>query len=202
MQPIENKNFEYSISIRVVFPETISEIIKQEKKRFVAEYGSKYKSEPHITLYLTRYTLSINTKEGFPDLIHNLKKLSLKSFEISLLNPKIIVEEDRHRNLYIIDVLGKEQLQELRNRIHIVADQYRKTILGEENQERGKELEPHITLGEIDFDRPQAELAEVQKNVKKVIGERITVSDIVVFFYAKEAGEEKMRLLEEIKILF
>lgn len=199
---VENNNFEYALSIRIVFPEAISKVIKQEKDRFVFEYGSKYKSEPHITLYLTRYTLDRNTKEGFPELIRNLQKLPLKSLEISLLDPKIIVEKDRHRNLYVIGVSSKKQLQELRNQVYIVADQYRRTLLGEKKQERDKELEPHITLGEIDFDRPQAELAEVEKNVRQVIGEKVAVSSIVVFFYVKGFGREKMTLVEEVKIPF
>lgn len=199
---IENNNFEYALSIRIVFPEIIGEVIKQEKNRFVSEYGSKYKSEPHITLYLTRYTLNRRTKESFPELIRDLQKLPLKSFEISLLDPKIIVEKDRHRNLYVIDVSSKEQLQELCDQVYTVADQYRRVLLGDEDQERGKELEPHITLGEIGFDRPQAELTEVQKNVKQVIGERVAVSSLVVFFHVKSPGEEKMRLIEEVKIPF
>ena len=44
-----NYTAEYTISIRITLPEAISKIIKKEKDRFVAEYGSSYKSEPHIT---------------------------------------------------------------------------------------------------------------------------------------------------------
>jgi hypothetical protein len=40
---------EYEVSIRIDFPTNISEALRREKERFVAEYGSGYKSEPHIT---------------------------------------------------------------------------------------------------------------------------------------------------------
>ncbi|TSC73667.1 MAG: hypothetical protein G01um101444_488 [Parcubacteria group bacterium Gr01-1014_44] len=40
---------EYIVSIRIAFPEEISKVLKHEKGRFVAEYGSSYKSEPHIS---------------------------------------------------------------------------------------------------------------------------------------------------------
>jgi len=192
---------EYSISIRINFSETINKIIKKEKERFVSEYGSKYKSEPHITLYLTRYTLSRNTRDSFSELIQNLQKLSLKPFEISFLNPKVIIEKDRHRNLYVVDVSNKERLQELRGEVYDVAARYRSNLLGE-GEERGKELEPHITIGEIDFDKPQAEIADVQSNLKQIVGEKIVVSNLVVFFYIKEPGEESARLLEEVIVSF
>lgn len=201
MQPTERSNFEYAISIRIHFPEAISKTIKEEKNRFVTEFGSKYKSDPHITLYLTRYTLDRHTKDGFAGLIKDLQELLLKPFEISLLSPKVIVEEDRHRNLYVVDVSHKEQLQKLRDQIYEVAARYRTILLGEEEQ-RGKELEPHITLGEIDFDKPQAELVDVQNNLRDIIGEKVNISSIVVFFHIKGPGEKKAKLLEEITIPF
>ena len=202
----QQPNFEYAISIRVTFPESISRVIKQEKERFVSEYGSKYRSEPHITLYLNRWTLDRYTKDGLPELVQNLRELSLKAFEISLLDPKVNLNVDRHRNHYVMGVSNKEQLRELRAPVYNVAVRYCNTLLGGKDQkppeEDTEEWEPHITLGVIDLDSPQAELAEVEKNVKQVVGNKITVSSIVVFFYAKEPGEEKGKLVEEVIVPF
>lgn len=196
---MKENNIEYSISIRITFPEVIREAIKREKQRFVSEYGSKYKSEPHITVYLTKYTLDRYTTDGFSKLIQDLRGLSLKQFEISLLSPKVIVEEDRHRNLYVLDVSNKEQIQEVSDKVYKVASQYRSTLMGED-EKRSKELEPHITLGEIDFDKPQADISDAKKNLQQIVGEKVTVSNLVIFFYIKEPGEEKSKLLEEIII--
>lgn len=208
---------EYSISIRIVFPWEITAVLKREKERFVAEYGSEYKSEPHITLYLDRYT-----KEGFPKLLRELHKLRVESFTISLLAPEVRREENDRCNLYVVDVSNKEQLQELRDRISKVAIPYQSPLLREKVRRRlekrgvhtdgtrksaeaylGEEkFNPHITLGEIGFDEPQADFATVQKNTKSIEGAKIVVSSIVVFFYGKEWGAEKATLLDEIVMPF
>src|SRR3989344_1032472 len=103
---------EYEVSIRIDFPADISEALRREKERFVAEYGSGYKSEPHITLYLDRYT-----EEGFSQLIHDLKELNFEPFTITLLDVKVDLEPDRHRNLYVVDISNKEQLRQLHDKI-------------------------------------------------------------------------------------
>jgi 2'-5' RNA ligase len=208
----------YEISIRIAFPEDITGVLKQEKQRFITEYGSSYKSEPHITLYLDSYTA-----EGYPKLLEQLRELRIKPFAISLLAPKIRVENDRHRNLYIMDISNKEQVRELHDQISEIAIPYRSPFIREKNQ---KELEhrgihtdgsreslkmhripeeafdPHITLGEIDFDKPQADIVKVQNNLRFIQGKEITVSNIVIFFYGKEDGAEKASLLEEVVIPF
>src|SRR3989344_1100416 len=79
----QQKVTEYVVSIRINLPENITAILQKEKERFVAEYGSSYKSDPHITLCLDRYT-----EEGFPRLIHDLRELQIEPFTISLLKPE------------------------------------------------------------------------------------------------------------------
>lgn len=204
---------EYEISIRITFPEKISRALKLEKDRFVAEYGSSYKSDPHITLYLDSYT-----KEGFPRLLHDLRELRMKLFSISLLEPKVRREEDRHRNLYIVDISNKEELRQLQSKISEIAIPYRSPFLREKTRERLERqgiqtdgtrasltipddiFDPHITLGEIDFEKPQADIADVQKNLKQIEGAEITVSNIVIFFYGKESGAGKAKLIDEVTI--
>jgi 2'-5' RNA ligase len=210
---------EYIVSIQVPFPEKISKVLKQEKDRFVAKYGSSYKSEPHITLWLGRYT-----KEGFLKLIPDLQELSLKSFTISLLKPEVIKEGGLHRHLYIIDASNKEQLRALHKEISKIAVRYRSPLLREKDQKRlraglyGTEerqnldsygyaralqsFEPHITLGEIDVNDPQPVLKDIQKNLEQIEGEEIIVSQIVVVFHGKESGDEKAKLIEEVAIPF
>jgi len=164
----------YDISIRVTFPEDITSVLRVEKQRFIAEYGSSYKSEPHITLYLDSYTA-----EGYPKLLEALRGLRVKPFIISLLAPKIRIENDRHRNLYVMDIANKQPLYELRERISKMADPYRSPFIPEKTQKRlesrgihtdgsreslkafripDEPFDPHITLGEIDFDKPQADI--------------------------------------------
>lgn len=211
---------EYEISIRITFPEKISQVLKLEKDRFVTEYGSGYKSEPHITLYLDRYT-----KEGFPKLLGTLRELQVKPFTISLLEPKVRFEEGRHRNLYVMDISNKEQLQELYTKISEMAIPYRSPLLREKTRQRlerqgihtdgtrksldmqentraTESFSPHITLGEIDLDKPQADIVEVQKNLKQIKGEEIVVSSIAIFLYEKESGAEKAKLIDKVKIPF
>lgn len=208
----------YEISIRITFPEEITGMLKQEKQRFITEYGSSYKSEPHITLYLDSYTA-----DGYPKLLEQLRELRIKPFAISLLAPKIRIENDRHRNLYVMDISNKEQVRELHDQISEIAIPYRSPFVREKTQ---KELErqgihtdgsresvkmyqiqedtfdPHITLGEIAFDKPQVDIVEVQNNLRSLEGKEITVLNIVVFFYGKGDGAEKASLLEEVVIPF
>ena len=81
---VNMENMEYEISIRVTLPAKISKVLKLEKDRFVVEYGSSYKSDPHVTLYLDRYT-----EDGFPKLIKDLEKLKFEAFTFSLLPPEM-----------------------------------------------------------------------------------------------------------------
>lgn len=206
---------EYEVSIRIVIPEAISNVLKKEKERFVAGYGSSYKSEPHITLYLDRYT-----PEGFPRLIEDLRELRVPPFSFSLLQPKIVREEHLHRNLYVMDVSNKAQIQELHDKISEIAVRYRSPLMREKTRQRlerqgihtdgtresvedarAEMFDPHITLGEIDFDRPQAQIVDAQKNLKQLEGQAILVSDIVVFLYGKEQDAEKAKLLDEVTVL-
>ncbi len=198
MDLTNNKNV-YDISIRITLPEKVSGIIKKEKGRFVSEYGSKYKSEPHITLCLTRDTLAEYPKEALEKLVEALQSLEQKPFTISPLSAKAIREVDRHRNLYVVDVSNKEQIEELRVKVRNIVNDYQRAISADNNQEK-KELEPHITLGEVGLNYQQPNLKEVQENIKEITGESILVSDIVIFFYIKKAGEEKAKLVEEIKV--
>ena len=61
-------------------------------------------------------------------------------------------------------------------------------------------FDPHITLGEIDLDKPQADIAEVRENLKQIEGKKIAVSSITLFFYGKESGREKAKLIDEVTI--
>jgi 2'-5' RNA ligase len=208
----------YDISIRVTFPEEITDVLRLEKQRFITEYGSSYKSEPHITLYLDSYTA-----EGYPKLLKALRELRIKPFTISLLAPKVRIENDRHRNLYIMDISNKEKLGELHDKIAETAIPYRSPFIREKKHKelelRGihtdgrreslktynlpeESFDPHITLGEIDFDKSQADIAETQRNLRSIENKEIIVSGITVFWYRKEDGAEKASLLEEVAIPF
>ncbi len=206
---------EYVVSIRISFPETVSKVLKQEKDLFVSEYGSSYKSEPHITLYLDRYT-----QKGFPQLLHDLQELRIQPFSFSLLRPEARREEDRHRNLYVMDVSNKKQIRELRTKVSDVAIHYQSPLLRSKvrqqleqqgihtdgkrenlaNTHKTEVFDPHITLGEVSLDDPQPDLADVQKNLKELEGKKITVSNLVVFFDGKEDGDEKFKLIQEVSI--
>ena len=208
----------YDISIRINFPEKIAAALRQEKQRFITEYGSEYKSEPHITLYLDSYTA-----EGYPKLLKKLRELTIKPFTVILLPPKMRSENDRHRNLYIMDISHKEMMSELSKAIARVADPYRSPFIREKTRERLEregiptdgtrarfeklnlfetDPDPHITLGEIDFDKPQADITESQRRLKIIEGKEIIVSDISVFWYGKEEGDKKAHLIEEFTIPF
>jgi 2'-5' RNA ligase len=191
------------VSIRIILPAEISAVIMREKMRFVSEYGSKYKSEPHITLYLGRYT-----EEGFPKLIEDLNKLKLEQTTFTLLGLKMT--QGQQGNSYVVDVSNYDQLLELRAKVSEVAYRYQSPLLREKDQQRldkGIALEstqfvPHITLGSIPVDSPQPIVEEVQNNIESIVGKQIDVLDMTAFLYGKEEGEEKLRLIEEVKVSF
>ncbi len=208
---------QYEISIRITFPEIISRVLKLEKDRFVSEFGSVYKSEPHITLYLDRYT-----REGFPKLLHDLQTLRVQPFTISLLKPTITREEERHRNLYIMDVSDKERIRQLHTEVSEIAIRYRSPLLREKTRQQLEKqgiytdgtresvksvpvasvFDPHITLGEVGLDDPQPNLTDIRERLKQLEGENIDVSSIIVFFYGKESNEKKMKLIDEVAVPF
>ena len=209
---------EYEVSIRIDFPADISEALRREKERFVAEYGSGYKSEPHITLYLDRYT-----EEGFSRLIHDLKELNLEPFTITLLEARANLEPNRHRNLYIVDLLNKEQLKQLHDKIQEIAVRYHSPFLREKTRKQlerqgvvtdgkrenlpssGKDaqtFDPHITLGEVDLDARQPDLVEVRENIKNLKGAKITISSFSAALYGKQNSEEKFKMIEKVVIPF
>ncbi len=208
----------YEISIRINFPEEITGVLREEKQRFISQYGSSYKSEPHITLYLDSYTA-----DGYPKLLEGLRNLHIKPFTISLLEPQMRIENDRHRNLYIMEISNEDALRELQHKISILAIPYRSPFIREKTQKELKRLgidsdgvrknleklhvpedafDPHITLGEIDFDKPQADITESRANLKSMEGREIIVSDVTVFWYGKEDGDEKAHLIGEVAIPF
>jgi len=207
---------EYEVSIRINFPADISETLRREKERFVAEYGSGYKSEPHITLYLDRYT-----EEGFSQLISDLKKLYVEPFTITLLEARANLEPNRHRNLYVVDISDKEQLRQLHDKMQEIAVRYHSPLMRgkirKQLEQQGvvtdgkrenlpsswrdaQTFDPHITLGEIDLDMRQPDLVEVQENIKNLRGAKIAVSSFSVALYGKQSGEEKFKLIEKVII--
>ena len=209
---------EYSISIRITFPEEITQVLRSEKERFVNEHGSSYKSEPHVTLYLDRYTA-----EGYPKLLKGLRALQVRPFVFSLIAPKMKVDKARHRNLYFMDVSNKSQITELHEAISKIAIPYRSPLVRDKTiqQLRSEEIvtdgtreslkalgiseeifDPHITLGEIDFDKPQVNIAILQKDLVAIEGKEISVSSVATFFYKKEDGAEKAQLIEELTVPF
>lgn len=212
---MENKLSEYEISIRICFPEAITKILKREKDRFVTEYESSYKSEPHITVYLDRYT-----QEGLPQLLHDLQELRVQPFSFSLLKPEVRREEDRHRNLYVMDVSDKEKIRELHAKISQIAIRYRSPLLRSKVRQRLEQqgiytdgtreslkgtseadgFDPHITLGDVGLDDVQPDLVDVQNNLKELEGKEIAVSNLVVFFYGKAGVDEKFTLIEKVSI--
>lgn len=210
-----NKLSEYNVSIRICFPETVTKILKHEKDRFVTEYGSSYKSEPHITIYLDRYT-----QEGLPQLLHDLQELRVQPFSFSLLKPEARREEDRHHNLYVMDLSNKEQIRELHAKVSQIANRYRSPLLrskvrqhlerqdihtdGTRKSLKGvpeaKKFDPHITLGDVGFDDLQPDMGDVQSNLKELEGKEIPVSNLVVFFYGKAESDEKFTLIKKASV--
>lgn len=181
---------EYEMSIRINFPADISETLRSEKDRFVAEYGSRYKSEPHITLYLDRYT-----KEGFSFLIPVLRELQVEPFEITLLAANVNLEPKRHRNLYVVDFSNKEPLRQLHHKIKKIAASKSVEML-----EDSQSFDPHITLGAVDLDARQPNLAEVQKNIGSLKGKKITISSFSAALYGKQNSKERFELIEKVEI--
>ncbi len=51
-----NLSKQYEISTRINLPKDVAKVLQEKKQHFVAQHGSHYRSEPHITLYLESYT--------------------------------------------------------------------------------------------------------------------------------------------------
>lgn len=211
-------NIQYEVSIRIDLPEDITTILRKEKERFVAEYGSGYKSEPHITLYLDRYT-----EDGFSQLLRDLQEFRMKPFTISLFEPNARREEHRNRNLYVMEVSNKEKLRELHDKVSAIATPYQSPLLREKTRKRLEQqgiptdgtreglkvynlpeepFDPHITLGEVKFDAPQPDLAKVQSNLKQLEGKEMAITNMTAIFYGKQEGDEKFKLIERVVIPF
>ena len=207
---------EYEVSIRINFPEDINKTLRKEKERFVSKYGSGYNSEPHITLYLDRYT-----EEGFSRLKRDLKELHAEPFTITLLQARANLEQDRHRNLYVVDISNKDALRQLRDKVQKIAIKYRSPLLREKVRKQleiqgvvtdGKRdslpnsrkdaqiFDPHITLGEVNLDVQQPDLEEVRENIKNLNGANITISNFDVSLYGKKNNDEKFNLIEKVVI--
>ena len=207
---------EYIVSIRINLPETIGKIIKQEKDRFVKDYSSSYKSDPHITLYLSSYT-----EEGFPKLIQDLNSITTKSFSFSLKKATVIPEGLGHE-LYIIDVTNKEDLLKLHTEVLKLASAHRSPIIRQKDLDRLSKgfysqaerenlekyghsralslFEPHITLGEIPMGTNKPNLEQVQNNLSTIEGVEIRVSSITVYFHLKEEETKPAKLIKEVTI--
>ncbi len=191
------------ISIRITFPPEIREVIGREKERFVSEYGSKYRSAPHITLYLARYT-----SHSIPKLVADLKELTFKEFAFELLGPKMNPKGDR--NAYVLDMSNKEQIEALHAQITDAASRYESPLLREADQRRVEEggpkaaapWYPHITLGTIPANLLQPNMVEVEENLREIAGKHISVSSVSIFVYSKEKDEQKAKLTEEVIIPF
>lgn len=209
---------QYEVSIRIDFPEDIAAILRKEKERFVAVYGSEYRSEPHITLYLDRYT-----EDGFPRLLHDLQEFRIEPFTISLLELKARREEYRNRNLYVMEVSNKGKLQKLHEKVSAIATPYQSPLLREKTRKRLEQqgistdgtrgglkvydlseepFDPHITLGEVGLDALQPDLVQTRSNLEQLEGKEIVVASMAVSLYGKQEGEEKFKLIERVIIPF
>lgn len=194
----------FEVSIRITLPPEISEIIMREKRRFVDEYGSKYKSPPHVTLYLERYT-----EEGLEKLPVELEEISFAPFTFTLCDVKTVTGKGNLH--YVIDVSNQLQFVELRGQISNRASQYKSNLLRASDRKRleqGVSLEacpfdPHITIGAVPDSETQPKVEEVHKNLEEVIGKEINAADMQALFYGKEIdNEESAQLIKEISIPF
>jgi len=102
---------EYILTIQIRFPLRVEKVLKQEKNRFVKIYGSGYRSEPHITLYLGRYT-----KPGFHKLIPALQKIEEKRFTISLQKPESVIKK-KGRKFFFVGIANNKKLSLLHKKV-------------------------------------------------------------------------------------
>lgn len=187
------------LSIRVTLPPEVGSVIKKEKDRFVAEYGSKYKSDPHITLYLARYT-----PEGLEKLPADLEGFAYEPFSFTLLEPSVSERDGKY--FYAIEVSGEAQLTGLHNRISEIASRYESSLLRDSDEARvaqgiplaPRPFAPHITLGAVSSEISQPSLADVRGNLASVLGFQIPVTEVTAFFYGKEAGEKSIQKMRTV----
>lgn len=192
----------FEVSIRITLPPDVSEILTREKKRLVDLFGSKYKSAPHITLYLARYT-----KEGVEKLPDELQKLTAALFTFTFTLGTVKKLTGKSGFHYVMEVSDKEHFIHIHDEISLLASPYRSDLLRTSDQKRVQQgipledwsFDPHITLGAVPFGSPQPDVAEVCENTGAVIGKEITASNFTVFFFGKpEDNDEPSQLLEEI----
>ena len=205
---------EYILTIRIPLPLKVKKVISREKKRLVTKYGSGYESEPHITLYLGRYS-----KSGFSRLVEYIETVSIKSFNISLLNPGVTMSKNRSTKFFFLDVSSKKQIHDLHTRVLKAVALYRGSLLRRKDQNRVRQglfskkevsnlnkygyarvlklFSPHITLGEVGTDRAGPKLSDLRKNLASIKGVNFAVDRIVLMLYEKESEKIKARLLEK-----
>jgi 2'-5' RNA ligase len=168
--------------------------------RLVDKFGSKYKSAPHITLYLARYT-----NEGIEKLPDDLQKLSFAPFTFTLGAVKKLTGKSGFH--YVMEVSDKEHFIHMHDKISLLTSPYRSDLLRTSDQKRVQEgvplenwsFDPHITLGAVPFDSPQPDIDEICENIGAVTGKEITVTNFTAFFYGKpEDNDDPSQLLKEI----
>jgi 2'-5' RNA ligase len=208
---------EYLLTIRIDLPSSIAKVIRREKLRFVTRYGSSYKSEPHITLYLGR-----STKTGFPKLVRALRQLPLRQGAVSVRAPRTVIKGRPQRKSFFVAISNAETLRALHAAILPTAARFRSAYLRRKDQVRlrkgllgAEELrnlrrygyadvlrlfEPHITIGRVDAADPRPKLAEVRKNLKPIEGKMLPVSTLTVLLYAKKSPTEAAKEIERTKI--
>ena len=56
-------------------------------------------------------------------------------------------------------------------------------------------FDPHITLGEVDLDKPQPDMVAIRERLRALEGKTIDVSGLVIFFYKKENDAARAELV-------
>jgi 2'-5' RNA ligase len=208
---------EYILTVRVSLPQRIREVIAREKNKFVRQYGSSYTSEPHITLYLGRYT-----KQGFRRFVQDAHLISIRPFTIALRKPKAELNKSLKRRFFFLDVSGKEKLYILHLAVLRIAARYRSPLIRTKDQKRLRKrlydkrersnlhtygyahvldlFKPHITLGEVEFGKLQPGIASVRKSLRSLQKRTFLVSNIVAILYQKESKEKSAKTIRKTTI--
>lgn len=197
---------ETDIVVYLELPSKLQRDINRAKRAFVRR-GSKYRSKPHLTLYLARFN-KLNAEK----LADKLKETNLKKFNFTITSVK------RRRKFFYINVGRSKTIVDLHKKILKLATPLRSRKMRSNDVKRLREgkfsarelrllrkygatmvndrFSSHITLGSASLDIPGSELKDLEKRVKKTLscvkGKYPAGKIVLIFIKRPELGSNKI----------
>lgn len=205
---MELEKVENRVAVLVYLPEEVSAVVKEVKERTQTFYPNHETQAPHITLYSCKFDAA-----KFPELVQQIKNLSLKSFSIRLGEVVLTELNKGSKNLFAsVGLEDESALHALHKQVVLVANRLRGNLIREKDIERfekgiyspelfsfierygyehvGENFHPHITLGEVDSkDVEKADL--LRTSLGSLAGKEVLINKMHILLSTRLVPSEK-----------